>query len=320
MTSLEHVASIMRFGYTERQARFLTLAVRYGGYFLRRHYTAFIGRTHGAATVEFLRTAISRAHVVCSVLDGRLQVYHVTAKALYTALGQPDSRHRRRHELRAIRGRVMTLDVVLSDPASTFLATNAEHVEFFVDGLHVPAAMLPMAQQLIGVAPNRALISFVYVDDADRTQAAFERSLRCAAPLCRWLSQPIEIVFATPVDGQQPLAERAFTRVFGDPAGQHAPTSTAEILAYVHARQRCEQDLLGGLTQQDLDAIRESLQRFAGAVGDVWYRRWIAGGDDAVRAALSPLAAREDGPRIRLIVQRLPFDYRPLGLWKGAPC
>ena len=42
------------FGYTTRQAQFLALVAVHGGYFLRRQFVAFTGRTHGLATVRFL--------------------------------------------------------------------------------------------------------------------------------------------------------------------------------------------------------------------------------------------------------------------------
>jgi len=48
------------FGYTTRQAQFLALVAVNGGYFLRRQFGAFTGRTHGLATVRFLDGAVTR--------------------------------------------------------------------------------------------------------------------------------------------------------------------------------------------------------------------------------------------------------------------
>ena len=54
MTPAVKQASLLEpFGYTTRQAQFLALVALHGGYFLRRQFVAFTGRTHGLATVRF---------------------------------------------------------------------------------------------------------------------------------------------------------------------------------------------------------------------------------------------------------------------------
>jgi hypothetical protein len=42
MTSEEHVRALRQFGYSMREAELLCLAALHSGYFLRRHYRAFL--------------------------------------------------------------------------------------------------------------------------------------------------------------------------------------------------------------------------------------------------------------------------------------
>src|SRR5689334_23975110 len=95
------VLALERFGYTSRQAAFLALVARHGGYFLRRQYVAFTGQSHGLATVRFLRRLVERRHArTLSTLDGA--VFHLSARPLYAALGEEHNRNRRRADWEAV--------------------------------------------------------------------------------------------------------------------------------------------------------------------------------------------------------------------------
>ncbi len=334
-------AALMRFGYNERQAAFLAIVAAHGGYFVRRHFLSYIGRGHGAVTVDFLRSVLTRGHVLASRLRNHAQVYHLIAKTVYAALGDPDSRNRRRHELSAIRRRLMGVDFVLARRDWTFFASEGESVLFFTQQQGVAAALLPKTQYAaqdgstvhttrhfierfpIGVSPDGACLALVYVDDADVTDAGFERFLRRYAPLCDRLSMSVEIVFLTATDGQQSLAEHAFARVIQQPdrPGSAVYVATeSDLLAYVQTRQQWEQGALTGLGQEQLDTMRARLLRFRGESADALYRSWLSAGDDIVRRFLDERRLATRAPRVRLIVHRLPFDYRPFGAWKTEGC
>jgi hypothetical protein len=337
----DRAEALMRFGYNARQASFLALVAAHGGYFIRRQFLAYLGRGHGAVTVEFLRAVLSRGHAIGARLRSHAQVYHVTAKPLYVAIGEPDSRHRRRHELSTIRRRLMGLDFVLAHRDWTFFATERDTLDFFTHDHQLPRALLPATQYTgqdetstqttryfterfpIGVTADRSLVVLAYVDDAEVTEAGFERFLRGYAPLCRRLSSHVQLTFVTAVDGQAPLAERAFTRILGrldgGECGLHDATES-ELFAYVRARDACEHGALAGLRQEELDAMRERLQRFQQATAEDLYRAWQTSGDDAVRAFISRRQPVTHVARMRLAVHRLPFDYRPFGAWKAEGC
>jgi hypothetical protein len=331
----------MRFGYTERQAAFLSIVAAHGGYFLRRHFLHYIGRGHGAVTVEFLRAVLTRGHVIASRLRSSAQVYHLTAKGVYAALGEPDSRNRRRHELSAIRRRLMGLDFILARRDWRFLVSEREAVSFFTAQQALPADLLPATQYVaqdgsgrrttryfaerfpIGLAPDGAALTLAYVDDVDITEAGFEGFLRRYAPLCRRLDSAVEIAFVTATHGQEPLAEHAFARVMHRRdmrASELDDATEPELLAYVRSRQAWEQGALVGLRQQQLDAIRERLRRFQHSTTDALYRAWLTSGDDALRRIADERRPAARAPHVRLVVHRVPFDYRPFGAWKGEGC
>ena len=76
------------FGYTARQAHFLTLVALHGGYFLRRQYVAFTGRAHGQATVRFIAKAVAREHIRVLPYGRQGHLFHVCARPLYAAIGE----------------------------------------------------------------------------------------------------------------------------------------------------------------------------------------------------------------------------------------
>jgi hypothetical protein len=308
---------------------------------LRRQFLTHIHRGHGAVTAEFFRAVLTRGHVIASRLRSHAQVYHLIGKAVYAALGDPDSRNRRRHELSAIRRRLMGFDFVLTRPDWIFFPTERETVRFFVETLRLPPEVLPATAYAqrdggpgrtmryfaerypIAVAADHGVVALVYVDDAERTEAGFEHFLRRYLPLCQHLTTAVEVAFLTAIDGQQPLAEQAFARVVRD-GGPHAVTlagaTESELLAYVQARQTWEQGALAGLQQQDLDAIRQRLQRFRDTTADALYRAWRTSGTAALLQFMQDRQSSAGGSRVRLTVHRLPFDYRPFGAWKTEGC
>ena len=53
----ERVQAIVNFGFTERQARFLTLVMRHAGVCVPRQFARFAGVSYGAKCNAFLTTA-----------------------------------------------------------------------------------------------------------------------------------------------------------------------------------------------------------------------------------------------------------------------
>ena len=90
------VHTITKRGFTDRQARFLMLVARHSGVCVMRQYSSFAGIVFGQKTRKFFANLVRLGFVStydCSHNRGR--VYHVRHRAIYEAIGEPDSRLRR---------------------------------------------------------------------------------------------------------------------------------------------------------------------------------------------------------------------------------
>jgi hypothetical protein len=133
----ERVHAIARFGFTERQARFLVHVMVYGGVFLNRQYCAFAGISHGQKTHDFLRKLVDRGYATV-ITPGALhrgRLVHVHYKPLYEAIGEANNRNRRPASLGRMIERLMILDAVLSDRGYLWLGTERDKLAYFKDSL-----------------------------------------------------------------------------------------------------------------------------------------------------------------------------------------
>ncbi len=128
------VAAVMEFGFTLRQARFLTHVLVYSGVFLERQYRTFAGIAHGQKTHDFLAKLINdgyaRAIAPGALHRGRL--FHVQYKPLYEAIGEPNNRNRKPASLGRFVERLMLLDAVLADRQYSWLGTERDKMNYFV--------------------------------------------------------------------------------------------------------------------------------------------------------------------------------------------
>jgi len=94
----ERAKVLVAFGLTGRQARCLATVMLHSGIFVGRQYAAFAGITHGQKVHDFIEELVVRKLVTPIELGstGRARIFHVHHKPLYAAIGEPDSRNRRR--------------------------------------------------------------------------------------------------------------------------------------------------------------------------------------------------------------------------------
>jgi hypothetical protein len=127
------VAAVMNFGFTLRQARFLTHVLVYSGVFLERQYCTFAGIAHGQKTHDFLAKLVNggyaRAITPGALHRGRL--FHVQHKPLYEAIGEPNNRNRKPASLGRFVERLMLLDGVLADRQYSWLGTERDKMHYF---------------------------------------------------------------------------------------------------------------------------------------------------------------------------------------------
>jgi hypothetical protein len=144
MTLEERIAAVAGYGFTTRQAAFLTTVMLHAGVCVQRQYAQFAGLANGHAIRDFFdrltRDRFATAHA-CWRQGGRL--YHVHHKGLYRAIGEQDNRHRRATTLPRAIERLMVLDVVLAFPETAWLATEREKVTYFAHRHAVPTHEMP---------------------------------------------------------------------------------------------------------------------------------------------------------------------------------
>lgn len=112
----DRVRAIADFGFTERQARFLVTVMLHSGVCLLRQYATFAGIVEGQRTRKFFAKLVRLRYASAyRCRHNRGRVYQVHHKALYRAIGQTDSRHRRPLSPGRVIDRVMLLDALLAD-------------------------------------------------------------------------------------------------------------------------------------------------------------------------------------------------------------
>lgn len=137
------VQAITTRGFAERQARFLILVARHSGVCVMRQYSALAGVVFGQKTRKFFENLL-RAKLVSTYdcAHNRARVFHLRQRAIYEAIGEPDSGLRRPPSVPRALERLMLLDAILAHPQSIWLASSAEKVEHFA-GRGVPVDDMP---------------------------------------------------------------------------------------------------------------------------------------------------------------------------------
>ena len=143
LTNSQRAAALKRFGYSESEACFLSLAALHSGYFLRRQYTRFLEAQDGGKVSRLIQRALANGHVKTSTWRKNTQLYHLCTRPFYEALGQGENRHRRARALLAIKNKIMGLDFVLAHRQYSYLATEQEKLDYFTGTLKLDTSILP---------------------------------------------------------------------------------------------------------------------------------------------------------------------------------
>jgi hypothetical protein len=99
---------------------------------VERQYCAAAQLVHGQVTRDFFHDLVTKRHATGYPCGRRgARVYHVHAKRLYDAIGEPNNRHRRPMALGRAIERLMVLDAVLAEPHLTWLATEHDKLAHF---------------------------------------------------------------------------------------------------------------------------------------------------------------------------------------------
>jgi hypothetical protein len=328
MTHDERAEVLRWFGYTPRQAAFLATVLVHGGYFLRRHFAAFLGRQDGGLITDFVQRLVRNGHGRRHVFRRNTEVFHVFARRLYQSIDEPDCRYRREVSLATMVERLMVIDLVLAHGNATFLATEREKVNFVLG--RAPAELFPgrwtsapnapgsprthvfVDKAPLFLEPTGGPLHVPYMQGPAATLAGFGHLLKDYERLLTRI-EPVTVVFCTAGDhGFADAAATLFARwrttrpfVLDD-----VPESIwrGELVAYFEARRRVES--ARGVAQSDVDATRLASGRlhFAEPRLERLYDRWTTLG----HAAIEAFCVNERVPRLEHVgfrVEVLPHRY-----------
>jgi hypothetical protein len=337
----ERIAALKRFGYSEPEASFVALAALHSGYFLRRQFARFAACRDGGSVTQFVCRALALAHARSSRWRQNAQVYHLCARPLYHALGEPDNRNRRQHQWPQIKNKVMGLDFVLAHPDAQYLATEREKVDHFTSELRIDRDTLPAKR--FRSATDRSFttryfvekypvfihgsesgergswVAFCFVDEGQATLSRFESFLALHRPLFQALAR-FQLIYVADTDAHfaaaRSMFERFRTRAVFEPA-----TGTAahvdEILDYFRLRSLYENRDFSTFDRSQLIRLRNARSALSNAETEALYLTWRASGDDVLRQHLGakpPISAPIGGT---FSTEFLGHDY---GLFGHFPC
>jgi hypothetical protein len=134
VTFEERGRAVAEFGFSDRQASFLVHVLTHSGVCLQRQYRSFASIAHGQVPRDFFQYLVTKRYAAMFTHGNhRGTIYHVRHKALYRAIGDPDTRFRRTAFIGRAVERLMLLDAVLSAPRLTWLGTRSDKMAYFLD-------------------------------------------------------------------------------------------------------------------------------------------------------------------------------------------
>jgi hypothetical protein len=327
MTPAERVHAVTALGFSERQARFLVLAMLHAGVCLGRQYCTFSGIKRGQKTHDFLglllargfATAYPRAH-------GSTHLYHLHGKTLYRAIDEVNNRNRRPMALPRAIERLMLLDAVIARPDIVWLATEREKVTHFAGVTRLRPHELPHlrfgrgAQTTVRYFPDKLPIGIV----AERGPHHFLYLITRQLPIDfrAFLHRHAELLRALPAWTIRLLSPRhlagaipRFQAALRDELATPLQPATRDELSWYFERRKTGR-ASGTSMDTRFEAAREAFRtpRFR-----VLYRTWLQYGDDALHATLSPALADALTRRAGQVdCEVLPHEYQHLGPLVGT--
>jgi len=287
----EQRTAVAALGFTDRQAGFLVQVLRHAGVCVPRQYCAFAAIVRGQKTHEFFANLVRRQYAVAYTgRDGRSRVYHLQNKVLYRAIGDPNTRLRRRQGLDRTVERLAVLDHVLADRTLHWLATEREKRDHFAAITSLQPEELPSLtfghpgasttryfpdRWPIGVSADHRRHVLLYVA-MQNVPLDFRGFLHRHGELLRAMSEwEIRVVM---------LHERpsmpAYLEAFRDEVARPLALSTVEELAWYFRQLRAS----GGTPPE---RMRRARREFGAPRFRALYRTWQTVGDRVLQATTS---------------------------------
>jgi hypothetical protein len=291
----ERVQAVAKFGFTDRQARFLVTVMRHAGMCVPRQYARFVGTAYGHNVTKFFDKLVQCRYATASdCLHNRAALYHVQHQALYRAIGQPQSRYRRPVSTMQAIARVRLLDAVISHPELTWLATEDDKLAFF--NLMAPCLQpqrLPHTGNAssgrvrlfpdglpIGVERSgRVVLLYLVTGPFDSNVRSFlQRHAELLRALPGWT---LQLLFMRRAEGMLSTFANA---VREELTGRFSPHTMSEFKWYCQERRQTSD--LRARCQSDARFSRAH-RAFSTARFQMLYQRWLTDGDAVFELASS---------------------------------
>jgi hypothetical protein len=338
LTPFERIQALERFGYTEREARFLCLAALQSGYFLRRQYGEFLQKAVGGTAAALIEKVLAKDHAQVATFVSNAQVYHLSARPFYAALGQEDNRNRRLRQPMTVKNKLMGLDFVLAHPQHVYLATEQEKLDYFLSRLQIDRAALPVKRYagsgrvtdryfiekypiFLSAADREAappVVSFCFVDAGAGTVAGFWTFLQQYQRIFAALRE-FQVIYVATSDYLFPAATAAFARFSKPGETVAADPQTARMLAYFEARHRYETQQWEFFDRAKLIRLREERQEFSGPKVDDLYEQWKVKGAPVMSPDLAAPEPVQTGGRGTFSTYLLRQNYDLFGSLAAHP-
>jgi hypothetical protein len=308
-SSIENLHS---FGYTEDEARFLSLVATHSGYFSTRQYLKFTGAKSGEKSMAFTEKVLGKGHATARLLLRNGRVYHLFSRLVYRAIARENLRNRREHSVEHIRTKLAVLDFVLAHLDYRYIETEVEKVDYFYGKLGISRALLP-AKRYSGAIRQKTtdryfvdkfplffvpesfsppVVTFSFVDPGLLSLASFETHLLAYGSLFSALPA-LRFVYIATRSTHFESARKLFLTMM-----RRAPNTDPgdEVLRYFTLRQIWEAKQYGKLTNDDMEFLNRATKRFDDAPTDIRYRQWILGRvtSEMVRTEFRDLAPKQE--------------------------
>jgi hypothetical protein len=275
------LVSLRAFGYTEVESRFLYLVATHSGYFTVRQFLDFAGAKSGKRNARLVEKLFGLGHASAQRFRRRSMVYHLHSRPIYDAIGKPDLRNRRGHELDYIKARLLALDYILANPEDDYFETAEAKRQYFIKRFKVPESLfLPSKDKGKGItfadrfplcvaypSPEyMPVVTFTYLDPQHRHTDAYIGHLRTYRPLFGLLPG-FQFFYISTEGGLQKDAAELFS-LYVEGKG------LSNLVRYFDLQTKWDNKQYGLLTEQDVLFLSESRKRYTGDSIATLYYLW----------------------------------------------
>src|SRR6266436_5189183 len=277
----DQLAKFLDFGYTEVEARFLSLVATHSGYFTVPQFLDFASAKSGKRNARLVEKLFSLGHASAQRYTRRSLVYHLCSRQLYSAIGKDYLRNRREHELTHIKTRLLALDFILTHPKEDYFETAEAKRRYFVERFKISENLFaPSNGRSNGItfadrfplcvaypSPDyMPVVTFTYVDPDHQNLDAYIAHLRTYRPLFRQLPG-FQFLYISTAAGLQNEAAELFSLLV-------EAKGLSDLTRYFDVQTKWGSRKYGLLTEDDLIFRHEAGKRFSGQIFDTLFRLW----------------------------------------------